>query len=160
VAWCDLTKDDFSEEYWCGLWDWYESGGYGHVAAYLAELNLSPFNPKAPPKKTEAFWAIVNTSRAPEEGELADIIDRLGDPEVVTLSRLQGQADGDFALWLGDRRNRRALPHRLESCGYVPVRNPYAKDGHWRVGGVRQAVYAKATLTLRDQIGAVERLCQ
>jgi len=160
VAWCDLTKDDFSDEYWNSLWGYYENGGYGHVAAYLSELDLSSFNPKAPPKKTEAFWAIVNASRAPEEGELTDILDRLGNPEAITLSRLQGQADGDFALWLGDRKNRRAIPHRLESCGYVPVRNPDANDGYWRIGGKRQSVYARATMTLRDQIGAVERLGQ
>src|SRR5262249_59663819 len=115
---------------------------------------------KAQQKKTEAFGAIVDANRAPKGGELADIIDRLGNPAAVTISRLQGQADGEFALWLGDRRNRRAIPHRLESCGYVPVRNPHAKDGHWRVGGTRQAVYAKATMMLRDQIRAAEQLGQ
>jgi hypothetical protein len=160
VAWSDLTKEDFTEQYWRDLWDWYEHGGYEHVAAYLNGLDLSTFNPKAPPKKTEAFWAIVNAGRAPEEGELADIIDRLGNPAAVTISHLRGQADGEFALWLGDRRNRRAIPHRLESRGYVPVRNPHAKDGHWRVGGTRQAVYAKATMMLRDQIRVAEQLGQ
>src|SRR5262249_46325182 len=156
VAWSDLTKEDFTEQYWCDLWDWYEHDGYEHIAAYLSGLDLSSFNPKAPPQKTEAFWAIVNASRAPEEGELADILDRLGNPAAVTISSMLGQADGEFALWLRDRRNRRAIPHRLESCGYVPVRNPHAKDGHWRVGGTRQAVYAKATMMLRDQIRAAE----
>jgi hypothetical protein len=24
VAWCDLTKDDFTQAYWSKLWDWYE----------------------------------------------------------------------------------------------------------------------------------------
>jgi hypothetical protein len=32
------------------------------------------FNPKAPPHKTAAFWDIVDANRAPEDGELADLL--------------------------------------------------------------------------------------
>jgi hypothetical protein len=32
------------------------------VAAYLANLDLSAFDPKAPPPKTDAFWAIVDAT--------------------------------------------------------------------------------------------------
>src|SRR5256885_5563179 len=42
---------------------------------------------------------------------------------------------------LRERRNRRQIPHRLEAVGYVPVRNPDAKDGLWKVGGRRMVVY-------------------
>ena len=80
VAWSDLTKDDFTKDYWNSLWGWYANGGACHVAAYLAELDLSGFDPKAPPPKTAAFWAIVDASRAPEDAELADVLDRLGNP--------------------------------------------------------------------------------
>jgi hypothetical protein len=41
-------------------------------------LDLSDFDPKAPPLKTEAFWAIVAGSHVPEDAELADAIDKLG----------------------------------------------------------------------------------
>jgi len=61
-------------------------------------------------------------------------------------------------VWLDDRRNRRAIPHRLEKCGYVPVRNPHADDGLWKIAGKRQAVYAKAALPLRDQLAAAAKL--
>jgi hypothetical protein len=88
VAWSDLTKDDFTEAYWNGLWDWYEHGGIAHVAAYLHSLDLSGFNPKAPPLKTPAFWSIVDSNRAPEDAELADVIDRLDSPAALTLSEL------------------------------------------------------------------------
>ena len=47
VAWSELTKDDFVADYWNGLWDWYARGGYQHVAAYLAELDISSFDAKA-----------------------------------------------------------------------------------------------------------------
>ena len=47
VAWSDCTKCDFDEAYWNNLWNWYEREGFGHVAAYLTQLDLSSFNPKA-----------------------------------------------------------------------------------------------------------------
>src|SRR5258706_13207956 len=52
VAWSYLTKDDFTPEYWQKLWGWYHSGGNQNVAAYLAGVDLSKFDSKAPPPKT------------------------------------------------------------------------------------------------------------
>ena len=59
VAWSDLTKEDFTQAYWEEIWEWYAQGGVWHVAAYLRELDISSFNPKAPPPRTQAFWDIV-----------------------------------------------------------------------------------------------------
>jgi Family of unknown function (DUF5906) len=154
VAWSDAKREDFSEDYWRTLWKWYENGGYAHVASYLTELDLSAFDPKAPPVKTEAFWDIVNASRAPEDAELADLLDMLGNPSAFTLARLQTAASGDLALWLTERKNRRLIPHRLESCGYTPVRNKDAKDGLWKVSGSRQVVYAKNSLSPPERVTA------
>src|SRR6516162_539898 len=84
VAWCDLSKEDFATGYWNSLWGWYGNGGYHHVAAYLRELDISTFDPKAPPPQTSAFWDIVTASRSPEDAELADVLDRLGNPDAVT----------------------------------------------------------------------------
>ena len=82
------------------LWRWYREGGSGHVAAYLAELDLAAFDPKAPPPKTPAFWDIVDANRAPEDAELADILDKLERPAATTLIRIANQATGDgAALW-------------------------------------------------------------
>jgi Family of unknown function (DUF5906) len=81
VAWSDLSKDDFAQDYWTRLWSWYDRGGDRHVAAYLAELDISKFDPKAPPPKTAAFWDIVDASRAPEDAELADVLGRLRNPD-------------------------------------------------------------------------------
>jgi hypothetical protein len=158
VAWSDLTKDDFVTSYWTGLWTWYNRGGARHVAAYLAELDLSKFDPKAPPPKTPAFWDIVDANRAPEESELADILDRLKNPPATTLAKIVAEADEDLSEWLKDRRNRRVIPHRLERCGYVSVRNDAAKDGLWKLGGARQVVYARTDLSLRDRLIAAKQL--
>jgi hypothetical protein len=49
VAWSSLAKEDFSDRYWDELWAWYNNGGAQHVGAYLAEVDIAAFNPKAPP---------------------------------------------------------------------------------------------------------------
>lgn len=158
VAWSTAKKEDFKHEYWEGLYRWYADGGHGHVAAYLAALDLTAFAPKAPPAKTPAFWRIVDAGRAPEDAELADALDGLEWPEAVTLDDLAGPVPTEFSAWLKDRKNARQVPHRMETAGYVPVRNPTAKDGVWKVAGRRAIVYARRELTVRDQIAAVRRL--
>ena len=132
VAWCDLTKEDFERDYWNALYGWYEREGYRNVAAYLAQLDLSEFDPKAPPPHTPAFHAIVDASRVPEDAEIADILDELagirGEPvDAITLQELIAHTTSEaFAEWLRDRRNCKAIPHRLETAGFVPVRNDVA----------------------------------
>ena len=158
VAWSDCTKEEFTPDYWNELWDWYDNGGFGHVAAYLTELDISDFDPNAPPPKTPAFWDIVNASIAPEDAELADVIDALGNPDALHLKLLIAAATGDIAEWLMNRKNRRAIPHRLERCGYVSVRNPHAKDGYWVIDGTRQPIYAKNTLSVSDRLAAASKL--
>ena len=158
VAWSDLTKDSFDADYWAKIWSWYDRGGDSHVAAYLSSLDLSGFAAKAPPPKTAAFWDIVDTSRAPEDAELADVLDQLDNPDAVTLARVQTMAAADFELWIKDRKNRRQLPYRFEQCGYVPVRNEAAHDGLWKIGDRRQVVYGKAGLSERDRLKAARKL--
>jgi hypothetical protein len=159
VSWSDLTKEDFEEDYWRKIWGWYNSGGDRHVAAFLAERDLSSFDPKAPPPKTAAFWEIVDANRAPEESELADALEVLKNPNAVTLKQIiEFTPDGSFKDWLKDRRNRRAIPHRLESCGYVPVRNESNKEGRWKVSGALQVIYCKIGLSVRDRIVAAQAL--
>jgi hypothetical protein len=88
VAWSHVTPEDFPDGYWNSLWGWYDTGGDRHVAAYLAGLDLSGWDPKVPPPKTEAFWDIVDANRAPEDSQLADILDEMGNPRAVTLREL------------------------------------------------------------------------
>jgi hypothetical protein len=83
----------------------------------------------------------------PEDAEMADLVDKIGHPDTVTISQLAKMASGDFRNWLEDRRNSRLIPHRLEACGYVAVRNNGAKDGLWKVADKRQVIYAKVELT-------------
>lgn len=132
VDWSEKIKDEFDEAYWDNFWHRYIcEGGYGHVAAFLMERDLSRFNPKAPPRKTNAFWSIVDANRSPEEGELADALDALAAtldkdkhkqpqemspdkwPDAVTVMDIRRCANGDLQEWLYDRNNRRrnSPPH-------------------------------------------------
>jgi uncharacterized protein DUF5906 len=158
VAWSQLTKEDFTAEYWNTIWGLYRNGLIEDVAAYLATLDISDFDPKAPPPTTSAFWEIVDANRAPEDAELADVLDLIGNPDVVTLARITAAAQGEILCWLQDRKHRRSIPHRLDKCGYVAVRNDAATDGLWVIHEKRQVIYAKKSLSTRNQIAAARTL--
>jgi hypothetical protein len=177
VAWSNSVENDFGTDYWNALWRWYyEAEGIGKVAAFLRGCDLSSFNPKASPFRTPAFYEIVASGGAPEENELGDAIERLGDPDALTLAQLLKKAEPDLAEWLADRSNRNTIPHRLEKCGYVRTPNPnnqkqgmwiiklwevvagFGANATWAHVGRRQAVYAKASLSYRDQVVKVREL--
>jgi hypothetical protein len=174
VAWSPLVKEDYGSDeehiaYFNELCGWYDSGGLNHIAAYLRTFDIEGFNPKAPPLKTRAFWDIANANRAPEEAELADVIDRLGNPDATVLSELKRAAQGniqkgemplgDLINWMNDVRNMRTLKHRLERCGYVPLNNPDRQSDHlWKVKGARTVIYTKSDLSVHDQIIAAKQL--
>jgi hypothetical protein len=164
VAWTDKTKGDFTMAYWDKLHGWYANDGHASVAGYLQKLDLSGFEPKAPPPKTAAFHEIVGASRAPEDAEMADVLDGLGEPAAVTLDVITTKASTmgryEFSQWLRDRKNARKVPHRLEECGYVRVENPDAKDGVFKVSSRRVAIYARRDLPLQERITAAKRLAK
>lgn len=166
-------KEDFEEQYWKGLWHFYEEeNGYAHVRAFLEKRDLSAFNPKAPPKRNDAFYAVLTTSEPAEEGEMADVIDAMGNPPAFTIQMamskatalapkdINGKPDaGSFAFWLGDRKNRRRIRHRMDDCGYSPLRNKdVGGSGTWRVDGKRQMIYVKSSLSPEAQQKAAEDL--
>jgi len=158
VAWSEARKEDFDDQHWRDLWDWLNAGGAEAVVGYLRGVDLSDFNPKAPPPKTDAFFAIVQANANPDDVALAGIT--IGDDgtklPVVTLDILAAQAmeaeDNDLVNALTDSKNRRRVPHMMERAGYVPVRNPDAKDGLWKIGGRRQVVYADSVLSLAERV--------
>ena len=80
----------------------------------------------------------------------------------MTLKELSEitKSGSDFHAFLNDRRNRRSIPYKFESCGYTPVRKGDPKKGHhlWRINGERQTIYAKATLPYAEQLRAATAL--
>jgi len=166
VAWSSRRRSEFSEQYFIDLYRWLDDGGDCSVAAYLAQLDLSGFDPKAPPPQTQAFWDIVNASQVPESRELADLLDGLDNPDAVTLAsiingtRTPYGTHTQFGEWLKDRRNSRKIPHRMENCGYVAIKNPDAKDGFWKILGTRHVIYAKLSLTPAARLKSAEALAK
>ena len=122
VAWSEVQKEDFPEDYWKGLWDWYNSGGIGHVIAYLHQRDISQFDPKAPPARTKVFEAIVAANHSGDDLALADVLDAMGRPVLVTIADLLkeslAQAEMELYRSLNGQRNARKLPHRMERAGY------------------------------------------
>ncbi len=155
VAWSDKNKEEFNTQYFSEVYKWYANGGIENVSAYLNSIDLFDFDPKAPPSKTSAFWEIVNSGRPPEDDEISTCLEVLGHPDVITLDDLNEIADEHFSTWLTDRRNRRKIPQRLESAGYVSVRSCNAKDGLWAINGKRQAMYAKREMCENNRFRAV-----
>lgn len=163
VATSKLKKEAFDPEFFPSLWHWYAHGGYGHVGDYLRNLDLSGFDPKAPPPRTAAFEQLIQANAAPEEGELADLIETLRYPPALTIAALLEAARSrqmhEMVGFLTDVKVRRQIPHRLGECGYEMVANPdRPKDGRWFIGDRRTPVYARRELSRRDQIVAARDL--
>jgi hypothetical protein len=155
VAWSDCTKERFSARYFNEIWQWLlQEGGNEHVAAYLAQRDLSAFDPCALPRQTAAFFDIVNASQAPEDAELAEVLDELGRPEICSLLSVLATPRGAALARLLDRRHRRSIPYRMERCGYIACRNPDTDDGLWRINGRRLTLYVKAGLPLQRRLKA------
>jgi hypothetical protein len=167
VAWSGRVKGDFEEGYWQKIWHWYEKeGGFEHVAALLRELDISNFDPKAPPPKTEAFWAIVDANRAPEESEIADVLGWMGNQSATTAAIVkkasETMARGNYEVslheWFNDRKNRKAIGYRFDQCGFVPHPNERAKSYKWKINGISQVVYVKKELSIKERHEAVNSL--
>jgi len=166
-CWSDCKLEDFDPGYFNDLFQWYRSGGLNHVAAYLTQLDVSAFDPNARPPQTEAFFEVVNSNRTSESSDFSDAIDAVHQSysakNVVTLAkiidhfRVSRYDDGMFD-YLTNKKNARRIPFLFEQSGYVPVRNPAAKDGLWVIEGRRQPAYAPEWMSPRDRLDEVLKL--
>jgi len=173
VSRSECTDGDFVADFFDKLYHWYfHEYGINHVAAFLQHYDLSKFNPKLAPPKTEAFWSMVNVDRGPEHSELIDAIDAIAielghkrdvngnvePPDALTLAMLAVKAPS--AEWLTDRKKSRTIPHRLQRCGYVIAPNPGAlqSGGYWIIHNKRQAIYAREKLSPKQRLDAAYAL--
>ena len=152
VAFSERRGEEFPAKFWNEFWAWYATGGFAHVAALLHRYDISGFDPKAEPPKTAAFNYMVTASRGTAYGELADTIDKLGNPTALTLDMLMAVAPG--LEWLRDMGKRNIVPHRLSECQYIAVNNPNAKDGFWKAKGRRYVIYVRLDLPPEQRVDA------
>lgn len=159
VCWAKADKGTFGGGYWTKLWSWYGAGGAGHVCALLRGRDISAFDPKAPPQRTNAFRAMVETGRPSEHSDFADALEALGGPDAVTFAQVAeaAEAGSEIALWAGDRKSSWMIKKRMVANGYEMIANE-GSDARWMVAGKKVNVYAKAELHLREQHEAVQIL--
>ena len=155
VVWSDVEKESYEEDFFTRHYRWLREGGVGHVAAFLRARDVSGFDPGRPPPLTEVFHEIVEQSTPTEVYWLDGILDGMGRPDVLIIPNLITHADGDQAEWL--RKNPKAVPHRLNDCGYVRVAKPGSENGRWMIAGKRQNVYGRKDLSTKDRVAAVVR---
>ena len=131
VAWSTVEPSAFRRGHWAKYWARLNAGGAEAVADHLRALDLSRFNPKAPPPHTQAFWEMANAMRSEEESEMDDIIESLGRPKALVIGDLIGRASTlnryAFVEFLKDGKNARQTALFLEDCGYRRLSNPHDK---------------------------------
>ncbi len=159
VCWAKADKDDFSEDFWIKFWKWYEQGGTEHVCTFLNEYHLEGFDPKAPPRKTNAFRAMVETGQPSEQNDFADALEKLNWPDAVTFNQVSNAADpgSEVSMWVGDRKSAWMIKKRFTANGYELIANE-GSDARWMVAGKRTSIYAKTGLQLKEQYTAVNEL--
>jgi hypothetical protein len=104
-------------------------GGCADIAAWLAERDLSKFNPKAQVAKTVGWQSVANTWGEPEDA-ISAALERLGRPDAFFgVELLEGTFDEreELAALL---KSPRKLGHRLQRAGYFCA-TPGTKDGRW-----------------------------
>lgn len=135
-----LRDEGKRREYFSELWDWFLSGGSAHVAAYLHERDLSNFSASNGQRKTDAHRTVVAGGMVGDNW-LDDIIDDLGEPVgvrsdwIVAKAVAAGEKEGDI---------KRKIGNAIGRLNYVLFKNPSAKDGRWKIGGKKVAVYVQA----------------
>jgi hypothetical protein len=160
VARSEVGRDEIGAGYFRKLYRWFAGQGVGHVAAYLRQIDLTGFDPAAPPPKTAAFYEIVNAEQAPEVVMLREAIDQIAEdagsyPTILTLDMLRAKAPqgSPLDLWLTDKKYRRQIPKQLERAGFVMVPS-LADNGLWTVNKKRVALYGWKKISKAERTAA------
>lgn len=120
--------------YFADLFQWFEAGGAGHVAAWLRERDLSEFDPKSQVEKTTGWAAVANTWGEPDDA-VAHALEALGSPDVLFGAELVNE-QFDYAEEVrGMLKSPRKIGHRMQRSGYMLVNCPTAPRWSFRGEG-------------------------
>lgn len=106
------------------LWDWYKSGGFENIAAWLHARDVSRFNPAATPIVTDFKLSMVEDGRSMAEEFLIDLLQRevgefssgvIGAPFHGLRDRVANVAP------VGIKIPQNALLHALSESGWVSL---------------------------------------
>ena len=106
------------------MWDWYVTGGFDSVVAWLYRRDVSMFNPSAPPAETEYKRSLIENGMSGAESYLVDLIKDergefstgiIGGNLAVVCDRLAGTAPSNIKIV------KSALLHALEEAGWMDM---------------------------------------
>ena len=104
------------------IWDWYRAGGFGAIARFLRDRDVSRFNPSAPPMWTEFKANLVEHGMSMAESYLVEMLKNrvgefnrgvIGSPFHSLCDRLAGAAPS------GVKVPQAALLHALKEAGWI-----------------------------------------
>lgn len=111
-------------DYFKRYWQWAEDGGTIAVQRWLAERDISKFDPKATPPSTEAHRRVMASWDASNmEDALTTWVEKAGNPDIIISSELVRPELGSFQFDSTDElagliRSPRKLIHRMNDLGY------------------------------------------
>jgi len=135
-----LTDDEKVKEYFSTLWDWFNDGGFAHVAAFLHARDLSKFSPNNGQRKTYAHQSVISTSFTSDH-EFIDALHEMGEPDLLRSDAIMAVLLRNGTGHVKDYGGR--LAPALMRQKYFPHRNPARADGRWKYDGKLAAVYVK-----------------
>ena len=127
VAWSELTKEDFTDAYWKKLVEVVREMAASSMSLLIwpSSTSQSLMPRRRRRRRQRSGTSSMPTARrnCPNSPTCSTSMEN---PAATTLNAIMAAASGnggDIYEWLDDRKNRRIIPHRLEGCGYTPVRN-------------------------------------
>jgi Family of unknown function (DUF5906)/Bifunctional DNA primase/polymerase, N-terminal len=157
VVWTDVERTTFDDEYWNRMWGWYREGGFEAIMYWLGTRDLSRFDPKAPPKHTEAFDNMVANSRSAQSEEIELALIEMGHPEIVSWADISRQIAYPASEHYNDKKVFRQIAGWLEENGYRQVKDvKEAKNkGRWLIASKPVTLYGRKDLTPKQAQAAV-----
>jgi len=113
------------------LWNWYKSGGFSAIGAWLMARDVSKFNPNAAPMMTEFKMNLVEHGMSMAESYLVELMQNrtgefskgvIGSPFHSLCDRLAGSAPS------GVKVPQAALLHALKEAGWVDCGRLYSRE--------------------------------
>jgi Bifunctional DNA primase/polymerase, N-terminal/Family of unknown function (DUF5906) len=141
-------------EYFTRLWTWFtDEDGARHVAAYLAERDITKFSPSNGQRRTSAHTVVVGGGLSSDQW-LDDILDNLGYPDGVRSdwiinAALQGGNEKENEV-------KRKLNASIGRLGYVLFHCDASRDGRWKIGDKKCSVYVKPSVNRAEYNPLVE----